>query len=291
MVTEIRVGRGQVEIKPAGSAEWRKVRPLLAVRAGDTLRATDDASAVILLSGGRGSVKVAAAGSPFVVPAPQPGEGKLQKVATLVDASLAFLTSSAREPPRAPLGTRGGPKPPVILSPRNGPVLPDALSFEWLGSRYGRYTIRIVGPSGVALERKGLAGGRFDYSPDAPALAPGTRYTFQVISGSHPPQEVWFQILEPPRAQAVRRDLTMLEQEFGPTVSPNTLAMLRAAFLAENGLVHDARVALIAALGQDPDEPTLHFLLANLYTKVGLPQQAAESYEEARFLMGGPPKR
>ena len=285
------MGRGQVEVKPAGSAEWRKVRPLLAVRAGDTLRATDDASAVILLSGGRGSVKVAAAGSPFVVPAPQPGEGKLQKVATLVDASLGFLTSSARELPRAALGTRGGPRPPVILSPRNGPVLPDSLSFEWLGSRYGRYTIRIVGPSGVALERKGLAGGRLDYPPAAPALAPGIRYTFQVISGSHPPQEVWFEILDPARAQALRRDLTMLEQEFGPTVSPNTLAMLRAAFLAENGLIHDARLLVVGALGQDPDEPTLHFLLANLYAKVGLAQQAAESYEEARFLMAGPPKR
>jgi Tfp pilus assembly protein PilF len=79
-----------------------------------------------------------------------------------------------------------------------------------------------------------------------------------------------------------------LEQTLGPTVSPNTLVTLQAGLLASNGLLHDARASLIAALAKDPEEPTLHFLLGNLYSKLGLAEQAAESYDEARFLVTGP---
>ncbi|MBI4587263.1 MAG: hypothetical protein HY725_00370 [Candidatus Rokubacteria bacterium] len=291
MITEIKVGRGRVEVRPAGAQDWRRAGPLLALRAGDAVRATEDASAVIVLSGGKGSVKVVATGSPFVVPAPQSGESKAQKVLTLLDASLGFLSTTAKELPRATLSTRGGARPPVILTPRNGLVLPDSLTVEWQGSRFSRYTIRIIAPEGVALEKKDLAGARFDYPPDAPPLKPGVRYTVQVVSGNHPVQAAWFEILDPNRAQAVRQDLAELEQAVGPTVSPNTLVALRAGFLARNGLFHDARLALVAALAKDPTEPTLYLLLGSLYAKAGLPDQANESYGEASFLMSGPARQ
>jgi hypothetical protein len=293
VVTEIKIGRGRVEIRPAGTQEWRQAGPLLALRAGDAIRATEDASVVIVLSGGRGSVKVEAASSPFVVPPPQAGESKVQKALALLESSLSFLSGSAKELPQAVLSTRGGPKPPMILTPRNTPVLSDSLTFEWHGSRFSRYTVKIVGPIGVALERKGLTGGRFDYPPDAPPLTSGIRYTVQVISGGHPPQEAWFEILDPQRAQAIRRDLTALEQALKPIVSPNSFTALKVGFLAREGLIHDARLSLTAALTKDPDEPTLHLLLGNLYLKAGLPEMAAESFDEAQFLLtrsaGKPP--
>lgn len=287
MITEVKMGRGQVEVRPAGSQEWRRAGPLLAVRPGDAVRATEDASVVILLSGGRGSVKVVAAGSPFVVPAPKAEETKGQKALTLLEATVGFLSTTAKEVPRATLTTRAGAKPPVILSPRNGPVLPGSLTFEWVGSRIARYTVRIVSPQGVVLEKKDLAGARFDYPPEAPPLAPGVRYTFQVLSGNLPTQEAWFEVLDATRARAIRRELTELEQAV-PAVSPNTLVTLRTAFLANNGLLHDARATLAAAVARDPDEPTFHLLLGNLYGKVGLPEQAAESHDEAAFLLSGP---
>ena len=290
MITELKVDRGRVEVKSAGAQEWRKAGPLLTLRAGDTVRATDEATAVILLSGGRGSVKVNKANSPFVVPGLQAGESKAQKAMTLLEASLGFLSATAKEEPRAVLSTRGGPRPAVILSPRNGPVMPDSVTFEWLGSRFSRYTVRIVGPGGVVLEKKDLTGAKFDYPPDAPPLSPGVRYTVHVVSGNHPAQQAWFEVLDSTRAQAIRRDLTELEKATGTTVAPNTLATLRAGFLASNGLLHDARLSLISALTKDPDEPTLHLLLGKLYEKSGLPQQAAEEYGEARFLLRGPTK-
>lgn len=285
VITEIKPGRGRVEVKPAGTQEWRRAGPLQALRAGDTVRATENALTVILLSGERGSVKVDASGSPFVVAAPKPGDTKVQKARALVEASLGFLSGSAKEPPQAVLSTRAGPKPPVILTPRNGPVLPDSLSFEWQGSRFSRYTVRIVGPTGVVLERSGVPGPRLDYPPDAPPLSPRVRYTFHVLSLGHPPQEAWFELVDPGRAQTIRRDLAWLEQTLGPAVSQNSLVALKVGVLAREGLLHDARLSLTAALTQDPDEPTLHLLLGNLYLQTGLPDMAAESYQEAQFLL------
>lgn len=290
MITELKVDRGRVEVKSAGAQEWRKAGPLLALRAGDTVRVTDEATVVILLSGGRGSVKVNKANSPFMVSASPSGESKVQKAITLLEASLGFLSTTAKEEPRAALSTRGGPRPAVILSPRNGPVMPDSVTFEWLGSRFSRYTVRIVGPNGVVLEKKDLTGARFDYPPGAPPLAPGVRYTVHVLAGNHPAQQAWFEVLDSARAQAIRRDLMELEKAVGPAASPNTLVTLRAGFLASNGLLHDARLSLISALTKDPDEPTLHLLLGKLYEKSGLPEQAAEEYGEARFLLRGPTK-
>jgi hypothetical protein len=296
VITEIKPGRGRVDVKPAGTEAWRQAGPLQALRAGDVIRTTENASVVILMSGERGSIKVDTTNSPFVVSAPQPGESKVQKARALLSASLGFLSGTTREPPQAVLATRGGPKPPVILTPRNGPMLPESLTFEWLGSRYSRYTVRIVGPSGVIVERKGVSGPRFDYPLDAPPLVPGTRYAFQVLSPGHPPQEAWFELVDPNRAQAIRRDLAGLEQLLKPISSANSLAALRVGVLAREGLIHDARLGLIAALTKDPDEPTLHLLLGNLYLKAGLHDLAAESYDEAQFLLTrtqseGPPAK
>lgn len=285
VITEIRTGRGRVEVRPAGASEWRKAGPLQALRAGDTVRATDNASVVILLSGGRGSVKVEAASSPFSVPSREPGESKTQKARALLEASLGFLSGSGRELPQAVLSTRGGRKPPVILTPRNGPVLPGPLTFEWYGIRFSRYTVRVTGPAGLVIEQTGVTAAKLDYPPAAPALRPGVRYTVQVLSTGHPPQEAWFELVDPGRAQVISRDLTALEELVKPAVSPNSLTALRVGFLAREGLIHDARLALTAALLKDPDEPTLHLLLGNLYLKTGLPEIAAESYDEAQFLL------
>ncbi len=285
MVTEIKNDRGRVEVRTAGGAEWRPAAPLQALRAGDTVRAGGDARAVIVLSGGLGKVRVNAANSPFLVPAPAPEAGKTQKALGLLKSVVTYLSSGAKELPRAALHTRNAPRPPVILSPRNGPVLPESLTFEWLGSRFSRYSIRISGPAGAMLERRGVVGPRFDYPSGAPAFTPGVRYTFQVVGGNHLPQEAWFEVVDPGRAEAARRDLAEMEQALGPTALPNTVAALRAGFLASNGLMHDARLVLVAALAKDPDEPTLHSLIADIYTKTGLPDQAAEAYDEAQFLM------
>jgi uncharacterized protein HemY len=43
-------------------------------------------------------------------------------------------------------------------------------------------------------------------------------------------------------------------------------------------------------LARQPDEPTLHFLLGDLYARQGLGEQAKESFAETKFLMNGAAK-
>ena len=285
MITEIKVGKGRVEVKAAGKPDVRPVGPFLALRAGDSVRATDNAFAVILLTGGRGTVKVEASNSPYVAAAGAAGDSKLQKAQTLLAGSVGFLGASAGEPPKAVLSVRGAARPSVILSPRDTPVLPGPLTFEWMGTQFARYTVRVSAPSGLVLEKKGVVGSRFEYPSDAPALKSGVRYTLVVEPATGVPQQTSFEVLDGNRADTIRQNLKELAAALGPNVPTNTAVAIRTGTLAREGLLHDARQVVMAALAKDPDEPSLHTLLAQIYQKSGLPEQAAESFDEAQFLL------
>ena len=283
VITELKPGRGRVEVRPTAGGDWKPARPLLALRVGDQVRTSDNASAVVLLSGGRGTVRIEGASGAFTVPsAAAAGQG--QKARALVEASLGFLAGTTKESSQAVLATRSAARPPVIVSPRNGRVLPEALAFEWLGSRFSRYTVRVVGPAGPVVEKREVTGARWEYPADAPALSPGVRYTVQVTAAGHPAQDAWFEVADAERARAVTSDLAGLEQELGPSVSPTSRAVLRAGLLAREGFLHDARRVVVTALAADRDEPTLHLLLGDLYTRTGLTDLAAESFDEAQYL-------
>ena len=285
MITEIKVGKGRVEVKAVGKPDVRPAGPFLALRAGDTVRATENAFAVVLLTGGRGTVKVEAANSPYVIAAGAAGDSKMQKAQTLIAGSVGFLGASASEPPKAVLSVRAAGRPTVILSPRDTPVLPGPLTFEWLGTQFARYTVRVSAPAGVLLERKGVVGARFDYPSDAPVLKSGVRYTLVVEPATGAPQQTSFEVVEATRADTVRQNLEDLADTLGPNVPTNTAVAIRTGTLAREGLLHDARKVVMAALAKDPDEPSLHTLLGQIYQKSGLPEQAAESFDEAQFLL------
>jgi hypothetical protein len=285
VITEIKPGRGRVEVKAASGGDWRPARPLLALRAGDTVRTTDNAVAVVLLSGARGTTRVEGASGSFTVPAAATAAGQGQKARALMEASLGYLAGTTRESSQAVLATRGAARPPVILGPRNGRALPHGLAFDWLGSRFSRYTLRVIGPGGTVVERRDVTGARWEYPADAPALSPSVRYTLQVAGAGQPTQEAWFEVVDATRQQAVAADLASLEQAMGPSVSPTSRAVLRAGLLAREDLLHEARQVVVAALAQDRDEPTLHILLGDLYTRGGLTDLAAESFDEAQFLL------
>jgi hypothetical protein len=287
MITEIQMGRGQLEVRLADSERWRPATPLLALKAGDTVTATGDARVVIVLSGGRGTVRVDEATSPYLVTAPPLGRSRLHKGLAVLEASFDFLSATARERPVGVVGTRAALGPPVILTPRNGLVLPDSLVFEWRGSQSSMYGVRIIGPDGLVLERGKLVANRFQYPESAPPLTAGVRYRFQLMASWQPPQEVWFELADPDRARLIHRDLRDLEEALVPALSPATLATLRAGFLARSGLLHDARLGVAEELARRPDEPTLHFLLGDLYARQGLSKEAMESFAEVRFLMSG----
>jgi hypothetical protein len=86
------------------------------------------------------------------------------------------------------------------------------------------------------------------------------------------------------RAQAIRAELLELKAALEP-IPPSSLAVMRAGFLAQAGLVHDARLTILTALATDPNEPVLHVVLGDLYLIAGLPNLAAASYSEGQSLL------
>jgi hypothetical protein len=286
VITEIDLREGQVEVKRASLPDWRSAGPLRALESGDAVRTSRDATVVILLTGSRGTVKVDAKNSPFVVPGsgPTTEPTKLGRGWILLEESVKALLKVSNDARQTPLGTRGHARPPVIVTPRNGPVLPHSIVFEWLGRRASRYTIRVIGPSGLVFERRYLAGVKVTYPPEAAPLAAGVRYYVQVTTGGEPSQEAWFEVVDPVRAETIRRDLAELAATDGPMLSPDTLVAVRAAYLANQGLLADSRLTLVRALDNQPDEATFHVLLGDIYERLGLPEQAAESFDQARVL-------
>jgi predicted Zn-dependent protease len=64
----------------------------------------------------------------------------------------------------------------------------------------------------------------------------------------------------------------------------NTVILMRAGLLFQEGLDHEARRELQAGIAAEPDEPTLYRLLGHIYDRIGLRQLAAEAHDEAQFL-------
>lgn len=283
VITEIKPRRGAIEVRRAGETAWAPAAPLLALRPGDAVRATEDATAVVLLSGGRGGVTVRAGAAPLVVPAGPPQRGRVDRALQLLRAAFGFLEDSGADPPRAVLATRGGPRPPIVLAPRNSLVLPGPIAIEWRGARFVRYTVRLTDPQGVVLERHDVTGDRLEYPGDAPALRPGTPYTVEVLARGYAPERAWFEVVDPARAQVLRADLERLVEVLGDTTTPSTAAAVRVGHLVRQGLLHDARLAVLDALARDPEEPVLHRLLGQVYARTGLADLAAEAFAEAQF--------
>ena len=150
VLCEIRIGHGEVWVQHAGTSDWMPPRPLLALHAGDQIRAEGDGQAVLIFTGG-GTQTVLSANSPYTVQAPTAESGR-ENVGALVGRVTQFLLGQGKSPTYRPLAVRS-PRQPVILSPRETKLLPGLVTFEWSGPDRLRYSIRVRGPQGLSGNR------------------------------------------------------------------------------------------------------------------------------------------
>ena len=99
-------------------------------------------------------------------------------------------------------------------------------------------------------------------------------------------QQAEFQILSADEAKRVRESLDILVPASLSGYPPSSIALMRAGYVLRDGLYADARRELMTALAKDPDEPTLHLLLGQVYEQVGLGELAQREFIEARDLSG-----
>jgi predicted Zn-dependent protease len=130
-------------------------------------------------------------------------------------------------------------------------------------------------------------GNQLTYPADATALVPSNRYLVRVTAGGQSPQESWFEVVAPTRAEALRGDLIALDQSLEAGTPDTTRVLLTAGLLAGNGLMHDARRRVLDALSSSPDEPALYQILGTIYERTGLRQQATTAFQEAQLLLDG----
>ena len=98
-------------------------------------------------------------------------------------------------------------------------------------------------------------------------------------------QQVEFQILPAGEAKRVRESLDILVPAALPGYSVERGADARGLRPARRALCR-CRRELLAALAKDPDEPTLHMLLGQVYDRIGLGELAQREFIEARDLSG-----
>ena len=281
-MTEIRAGQGEVRARLAAEADWRAPLPLLSLRPGDQIRVTKNATAVLMFTGGQGTVTVAAANSPYTVQVPAAGATG-GKSSELVANLSRLLMGKRKELTYVPLTTRSVKQPPLLLSPRDGKLLGPPV-LEWGGSDRLRYTVRVVGPQGPIWEQANLPRAPLAYPASAPRLSPGVPYHWELGTKDLPVQRGKFSILTPTEAAAVRDTLNALAPASLSGYPKNTLALVRAEYLFEQELYVDARTELEAAITADPDEPGLHVMLGHVFERTGLTELAAEEFDEAQFL-------
>lgn len=283
ILTEIRVGQAEVRVRVAGEPDWKTPMPLLSLRAGDQVRATGNATAVIMFTGGQGTVTVSAANSPYTLqtPATSAPPGQTQGLVANISRILA---GKKKELTYVPLTVRGIRQPPLLLSPRQGKLRGPPV-LEWPGSHELRYTLRLFDPQGLVWEQKNLPRAALPYPTTAPPLLPGVSYRWEVEARGFAPQRGQFTILPPEEIVKVRESLDTLAP---PTLSGyprNTVILMRAGFLFGQELYVEAQEELQAAIVADPDEPNLHLMLGHVYERTGLTELAGEEFAQAQSLV------
>lgn len=283
VVTELRLNRGEAQVRLPGHSAPQKAAPLQSLPAGARIVASRDASVVVLFPRAMRTVTVDRSNSPFEIEPPGDREGPSASVLTKV-ANL--LLGKKKPPAYVPLSVRGGKHPPTLLSPRETKLLTEAPTFQWMGMDMQPGTLRVYGPQGLQWSAENIARTRLRYPPSAPRLRPGVEYSWSIQKEGFPVRRARFTILTPAEAAPIRERLTLLDEAGG--VSRNTRAILKANYLLSLELYYESREILASAVRADPDEPTVHRLLGEVYEKTGLRKLARKEYEEAQFLLKVP---
>jgi hypothetical protein len=276
LITEIKLNRGEVQIRLPGK-NWQKPAPLQSVYPGTQIQASKDAAAVVLYTDGMKSVTVDEKNSPFEVKAPA------AKAAPGIKEAAAALIGRQKPPTYVPLAVRGGKQPPVLLAPRNTKLITDAPVLQWMGMERQPGTVRVYGPQGVIWSAENVALTQIKYPATAPRLQPGVEYAWTIEKQGVAVEKARFELIAPAMAKTVEEDLASVQKTSG--FSHTTAALLQGGIYVSRELFYDARNVLMEAIKRDPDEPTLHFLLADVYEKTGLKNMAAEEYGESDFLL------
>jgi len=279
VITELKFNRGDIQLRTSNNAAPTKPAVLQSLYPGNLIQTSRDAVAVVFFTDGSRTVTVDKKSPSFEVRA---GQAKSSQASTKVREVAGLLLGKKKPPTYVALSVRGKAQPPTLLSPRNTKLLNDAPTFQWMGMDQQPGSVKVFGPQGMIWSADNINLTRIAYPASAPRLQPDVEYTWVIEKKGFSVNRVSFKVLAPGEVAAIKERVTELAGL--SAASKTTLAVLKANFLMSKDLYHDAREVLTEAIAADSDEPTLHFVLAELYDKIGLKNLAGEEYNEAEFL-------
>lgn len=278
VITELKFNRGDIQITAPGKTSAEKPGVLQSLYNGSKVLVSKDATAMVLFTDGSNTVKVDDKNSPYEVKrAAKSGQaaGKLKETANL-------LVGKSSAPNFVALAVRGKLRGPTLLSPRDGKLLTATPTFQWMGMESEPSTVKVHGPQGVIWSAENLATTQIAYPSSAPALKPGESYSWSVERRGAAVEKTSFRLGSFDDNRTLQEQLAAIDAN--TALPKTTAAILKGNLLVARAYFYDAREILLSAAKADPDEPTLHFLLGEVYDKTGLRNLAQEEFSEAQLL-------
>jgi tetratricopeptide (TPR) repeat protein len=175
---------------------------------------------------------------------------------------------------------------PVVLSPRNTHLADGRPEIRWRAVEGAEeYEVVVSGPGGE-LWRTVAQETELPYPEAQPPLEAEVGYLIQVTArGAQSEQPrlseaVLVTVLSAARMEQVRQFEAQIE---GLGLSVESASFFLAAYYADQELYRKAIVELVSLVEETPSPPA-HRLLGDVYLDVGLDDEAAQSYRNAREL-------
>lgn len=285
VITELKKGKGTVEFRKAGQESWQPALPLQALGTGDQLRAAKDGFAVIVYASGGGTFQVDASNSPFEVRERQRRGEQGAKARQVFQSVAGFLVGKKTTTLSAPMSVRTISRPPAIISPKDTKIFSGVRPvFEWVGPPRVYYRIKVSSPAAVLWTSEGISRTHVAYPDSAPPFVAGGFYIWEIETSGFPTVTAEFAVASAEEEQALIHDVALLSADL-EAGQQATASVLKYGLLAQQGFYAEARQEVLKSLATDPDEPSLHLLLAEYYRHVGLKDLATEEADEADFLL------
>jgi hypothetical protein len=184
-------------------------------------------------------------------------------------------------------GLRSGDKASSLtaLAPCQTKVRAPRPTFRWkIDGPSQELRLTVYGESGVHAQFD-VNGTSFTYPADAPAFVPGVSYSWTLETSDplvSPPLRTpaaFFEAMGPDDAKVLESDLSALDAK---KPGPVTYHLTRASLFFDRGLVDEAIVETETALAHDPDNASLHAILARLYAETGRTRDAVDEMNKAQ---------
>ena len=283
--------RGRVEVTAAGGGPRQYASFGRALERGDRVAVPPGGAATLFFNDGnvielgeKSTLTIGGRAGPRAKPGGAPG------IPGDVYASVTkFVSGGSRETGLVALSALRGAADdaPVLLEPRKSELLDGRPSFRWRAVEGAtRYRLAVSGEQGELWSRE-AGGTALDYPSDAPSLAAGGDYLWEVRAlGDRAElrrEESYVHVLAAEDAAAVRGTLARIGDSAGGANAPAT-RFLSGSYLSGRGLYGEAAAQFEALSLLSPDAPAPHEALGNIYRAVGLMDLAAAEYQQALTL-------